>query len=146
MIYFEDTGSIIDAPIDFVWRYLLSEHHAPAHAGSARNFELTETVGSTALVSADRLVNGKWAQFVTKSTDYPPLCIVNEEVEGDFAGSRFVLVYRPKGEQTQVDAFGYIESKAGDAKLARATFLKLLDQAYQEDVLAIGKLRGKSEA
>jgi len=144
MTYFEDTGNIIDAPIELVWAYLSSEHHGPAHAGSARNFDVKETVGSTAVISADRLMNGRWARFVSKSTDFPPLCICNEEVEGDFAGSKFILVYRPKGNQTQVDVYGDVRSSGMDPNTARAAFLKLLEGAYLEDVLAIAKFPKKS--
>jgi hypothetical protein len=98
--YFEDTGAVIDAPIAQVWAYLVSEDHGPADSESARNFEVKETVGPTATVSAERFLNGKWSTFVSTSSDFSPFCICNEEVEGDFAGTKFVILYRPEGHRT----------------------------------------------
>jgi hypothetical protein len=143
MVFFEDTGAIIDAPIDYVWQYLDSDHHAAAHARNARNFEIRETIGSTSLIAAERLVRGKWSVFVTKSTDYPPLCAVNEEVEGDFAGTKFVLLYRPEGNVTRVDVFGQVESPVLAPEEARRVFLELLQGAYEDDASAIRRLRAE---
>jgi hypothetical protein len=143
MVYFEDTGSVIEAPIEFVWEYLVSEQHGPVHSKSARKFELKETVGPTSLVSAERYLNGKWSTFVSKSTDFAPFCICNEEVEGDFAGSKFVLLYRPKGNRTQVDVYGDVQSKVFTPDEAKKTYLKLLENAYEEDVSVISKLHKK---
>lgn len=143
MVYFEDLGAMIDAPVTTVWEYLLSEDHGGAHSGSARNFQVKETVGSTSVISGERFFNGKWSAFLTKSTDFPPFCICNEEVQGDFAGTKFVLVYRPRGSQTQVDVFGDIQSNAFDAESARSHFLKLLEGAHNDDVAAIAVYRKK---
>lgn len=133
MAYFEDKGAIIDAPIEEVWTYLYSEEHGPAHRESARNFEVIETVGATSLVSAERKLHGQWSKFVSKSTDYAPLGIVNEEVEGDFAGTKFVIVYVPEGRVTRVDVYGDVRSKIFAPDEARRLFLELLQGAYEDD-------------
>ena len=143
MVYFEDTGTVIDAPVEFVWEYLVSEHHGPAHSTSARNFQVKETIGLTSLISGERYLNGKWSTFVSKSSDFPPFCICNEELEGDFAGSRFVLLYRPRGDQTQVDVYGDIQSKVFRSDEAKKIFLKLLENAYLDDESVISRLRKK---
>ena len=143
MVYIEDTGTIIDAPVGFVWDYLESEHHGPAHSKSARNFQVKETVGSTTLVSAERYLNGKWSTFVSKSSDFAPFCVCNEEVEGDFAGTKFVILYRPKGLQTRVDVYGDVRSTVFDPDEAKKIFLKLLENAYLDDVAVISELRRK---
>lgn len=141
MTYFEDIGGIISAPIDFVWEYLVSEHHGPAHERNARNFEVRETVGRTSLVAAERLFRGKWSAFVSRSTDYPPLCVCNEEVEGDFAGTTFVIIYKPEGNVTRVDVYGDVRSTVLPPDEARREFLELLQGAYEDDIAAINELR-----
>ena len=141
MVYFEDTGTIIDAPVGFVWDYLESEHHGPAHSKSARNFQVKETVGATALVSAERYLNGKWTPFVSKSSDFAPFCVCNEEVEGDFAGTKFVILYRPKGQRTQIDVYGDVQSATFGSDEAKKIFLKLLENAYLDDLTVITELR-----
>jgi len=141
MVYFEDLGTVIDAPIGFVWDYLESEHHGPAHSKNARNFQVKETVGPTALVSAERYLNGKWSTFVSKSSDFAPFCVCNEEVEGDFAGTKFVILYRPKKNQTQIDVYGDVQSRVFGLDEAKEIFLKLLENAYLDDVAVISELR-----
>jgi hypothetical protein len=141
MVYFEDLGTVIDAPIGFVWDYLESEHHGPAHSKNARNFQVKETVGPTALVSAERYLNGTWSTFVSRSSDFAPFCVCNEEVEGDFAGTKFVILYRPKRNQTQIDVYGDVQSKVFGPDEAKEIFLKLLENAYLDDVAVISELR-----
>ncbi|HTW39758.1 MAG TPA: hypothetical protein VMF04_02720 [Thermoplasmata archaeon] len=141
MVFFEDTGAIIDAPLDLVWKYLASEPHGAAHARSARNFEVTETAGPMSVVAAERLLHGKWTRFVSKSSDFPPLCVVNEEVEGDFEGTRFVILYRPEGNVTRVDVYGDVRSKKFPDAEAHRIFLEFLQGAYEDDAKAIAELR-----
>lgn len=141
MVYFEDTGAYFDAPIDFVWKYLVSPDHGPAHRGSARNFEIREQAGAAPLIAAERKLDGRWSPFVSTSADYPPLCVCNREVEGDFAGSQFVIVYKPEGERTRVDVYGDVQSKRFPPAEAKRKFLALLAGAYEDDLAAIRRLR-----
>jgi len=143
MVYFEDTGTVIDAPVGFVWDYLESEHHGPAHSKSARNFHVKETVGATTVISAERFLNGKWTPFLSKSSDFAPFCVFNEEVEGDFAGTKFIILHRPKGQRTQVDVYGDVQSAVFGPDEAKTTFLKLLENAYLDDLAVITELRKK---
>ena len=141
MTYFEDTGSILDAPIDYVWEYLMSEEHGSAHARNARHFEVRETTGSTSVVAAERLLHGEWTPFVSRSTDFPPFAVCNEEIEGDFAGTKFVILYRPHGHQTRVDVYGDIRSDRFELERAKQLFLELLTMAYDDDVAKMKELR-----
>ena len=139
MTFFQDTGTLLDASIDEVWTYLASERHGPAHAKSGRNFRVTEEVGSTATIFAERRVNGTWRPFLSRSTAFPPFCICNEEVEGDFAGTKFVLLYTPEGSQTRVDVYGDVRSPIYAPDEALRRFRQLLDGSYEEDVAAMAK-------
>ncbi len=133
MVYFEDTGTLIAAPIDFVWEYLASERHAEAHR-DVRNFRLLKTEGTTSTVRFERLLHGTWTKGVNRTTEFPPFCICIEEIEGTFAGSRFVLHYRPVGNQTQVNVYGDVRSKQVTPARAKRLFLDTLEGAYLADV------------
>jgi hypothetical protein len=141
MVYFEDTGTLIAAPIDFVWKYLGSEQHGLAHARSARNFRVTKTVGPTSVIHAERFFEGRWSKLVVRSTDFPPFCVCNEEIEGTFAGTKFVMLYRPVGNQTQIDVFGDVQSKSLSPARAKRAFRKTLVGAYMDDVPVLLELR-----
>jgi hypothetical protein len=141
MTYFEDTGTIIDAPIETVWEYLNSRQHGAAHARNARNFAVRETVGPTSVISGERLLDGQWQAFLTRSTDFAPFCACNEEVEGAFAGSKFVLVYRPQGKVTTVDVYGDVRSAVYSPEVAKRRFLELLQGAYEDDTAALREYR-----
>ena len=104
MVYFEDTGAMIDVPIEIVSKYLVSSAHGPVHSRDARKFKIVDMDGPTAVISGERRLRGRWVTFVTRTTDYAPLCICSQEIRGDFAGTTFVQRYRPRGKPTQVDA------------------------------------------
>ncbi len=145
MAYFEDVGTVIYAPIEFIWAYLVSPHHAPAHAKSARGFTVRETAGATSVVASERRLGGRWSPVVSRTTDFPPFCVLNEEIEGEFQGSKFVLVYRPSGTKTRIDVYGDVQSRGSEPAEARRTFLRMLGQAYREDAAVIAHLRERSE-
>jgi hypothetical protein len=69
--------------------------------------------------------------------------VCNEEVEGDFAGTKFVLLYRPRGNRTQIDVYGDVQSSVFEPDEAKEIFLKLLENAYLDDVAVITELRRK---
>ncbi len=148
MTYFEDTGTLIAAPIDFVWEYLESQRHATAHR-DVRSFRLLKTEGATSTVRFERFLQGKWSKGVNRTTEFPPFCICVEETEGTFAGSRFVLHYRPVGNQTQVNVYGDARSKRLPPARAKRLFLDTLESAYLADVpvlLAFRRERARARA
>jgi hypothetical protein len=137
MVYFEDLGSTIEAPIEVVWEYLESEQHGDAHSARARNIKVREAAGPTSVVSGEHLDHGTWSPFCQRATEFPPLCTCIEELEGDFTGTRFVLLYRPEGEKTRVDVYGDVQSRVLDPKTALSQFLKRLESAYDDDLAGI---------
>lgn len=137
MVYLEDTGARFDLPVDQIWAYFSSDRHGAAHARSLRNVRGRRLAGSASLITAERYYKGQWSRFLTRSTVVPPLCIVNEELEGLLEGTRFAMVYSPRGSQTEVDLYADVESKKVPASDLELTFLELVETAYREDRAAL---------
>lgn len=144
MVFIEDNGAIYDASLEDLWQYLASPEHGSAHAGSARNLRVTSTDGPNALTSAERRLEGRWTAFVSKTSGFPPLCVCSEELEGDFAGTKFVSVYRPEFHVTRVDLFGDVRSPVFPPEEAHRKFLATLQVAYEEDVRGLRAYRERA--
>jgi hypothetical protein len=143
MVYLKDEGSVFDAPIDFVWKYLYGgEAHDAAHK-TTRNGSLKKYSDITFLYSSERLLRGKWSADRMRISMFPPISVVTEWLEGVLEGSKLVYVYSPQGKKTRVDVYGEFTSKslppseiesaakeflemefAADAPVIRAEFLK----------------------
>ncbi len=140
MVYFEDLGAVIDAAGPELSDFLDSELHGGFHTG-ARNFEVKERAGSTVVIAFERLIEGTWSRAACRVTDFAPFCVCVEEIEGELAGTKLVLIRRPKGDRTQVDVYGDIRSKTFDEKAALKFFLDDLESTHREDVNALSIYR-----
>ena len=92
MVFIKDEGSVFDAPIDVLWKYIQSPAHGQAHR-SIRNRQTQPAGENTQLASMERNVGGSWLKVVNRLTILPPLGIAFEALEGPFAGSKFVYIY-----------------------------------------------------
>lgn len=142
-MHVRDEGATFDAPVDLVWQYLNSgPTHAEAHK-MIRN-RTTQPAGETALIaSMERKWNGEWIKVVSRMTRLPPLGIVQEFLEGPFAGSKAVLVYSPQGRKTRVDVYGEFTSPTIPESQVEKAALKWLAESYDEDAPAVKAFAGK---
>jgi hypothetical protein len=143
MVYFEDMGTTLDLPFEEIATYLESEEHSSAHSDDVRNFEIVETAGPTIVLTYERKFDGHWKRSRTRVTSFPPFCRCIEEIEGDFAGSRFVGVHRPDGAKTRVDVFGDIQCQGKSPEQIRKLWLGILAKSHDEDVAMLRKFRGR---
>src|SRR5438309_7340762 len=105
MVFIKDEGSVFDAPIDVMWKYIQSPAHGQAHR-SIRNRQTQPAGENTQLASMERNVGGTWVKVVNRLTILPPLGIAFEALEGPFAGSKFVYIYTPLGAKTGIAVYG----------------------------------------
>ncbi len=135
-MYVRDEGSAFDAPIEVVWNYLMDSggRHAAAHQASARFRATKEISKNSSEATGDRMIDGRWSKFVARSTDFAPLAVVNEELEGDLAGSKFVLVYTPQRQRTRVAMYGDFQSETIPRVRLERVVLDLFATSYNEDV------------
>jgi hypothetical protein len=137
LVHVRDEGATFDAPVDVVWQYLTSgPTHAEAHK-LIRN-RTQQPAGENAVIATmERNWNGEWIKVVSRMTRLPPLGVVQEFLEGPFAGSKAMLVYTPQGAKTRVDVFGEFTSPTIPAKDVEKAALKWLEQSYDEDAPAV---------
>jgi hypothetical protein len=129
-VYFEDKGSVYDAPIDVVWDFIMNdnEFHPQAHHGSLRNMKWKEMNEITAEATCEVVRGGRWMKMKARITTIPPLARINEEFEGAYAGLKMVFLYTSKGNKTGIDV--YVRAPKAVANELRETLAK----AFQEDV------------
>ncbi len=138
-VYFEDRGSVFDAPIDVVWDYILNggEYHSKAHHASLRNFKWKNLSEITGAGSCEVVRGGQWSKMKFRSTNIPPFVRISEEFEGRYAGQKLVFLYMPKGKRTGIDVFGYTPIEV--EKETRDTLAK----TFAEDAPAVRAYAGR---
>ncbi len=143
MVHVRDEGAVFDAPVEVVWQYLNS---GPTHAGAHKTIRnrVAQPAGENAQIATmERHWNGHWVKVVSRITRLPPLGMVQEFLEGPFAGSRAFLVYRPEGDKTRVDVYGEFTSPTIPTKDLEQAALKWLAESYDEDVPALRAFAAK---
>lgn len=143
MVYFEDMGTTIDVPLGELETFLQSREHSSVHSDNVRNFEVVEQSDASLVLAYERRFDGRWRKSRTRMTLFPPYCAWLEELEGDFKGTRFVLVHRPDGKKTRVDVFGDVQCGSMDGEKLRKYWLGLLVKAHDEDELALRRYRAR---
>lgn len=131
MVYFEDRGTVLDAPIDVVWDFIMkdNEFHPKAHQNGLRNMKWKDLNEISGEGTCEVMRGGKWRKMKFRITTIPPYVRIVEEFGGRYAGQKFVLLYTPKGRnKTAVDVFVYTRKRV--AKEMRETFAN----AHEEDV------------
>ena len=95
MVFVADEGSMFDAPIELLWKYIFSsEAHDASHTTTRRpRFEKVSEV--TFLYGSERLLRGQWGPDRLRISMFPPISIDTEWLEGVLAGSKLVYVYAP---------------------------------------------------
>lgn len=124
MVHVRDEGAAFDASVEVVWQYLNS---GPAHAGAHTTIRnrVAQPAGENAQIATmERNWNGEWVKVVSRMTRLPPLGMVQEFLEGPFAGSKAILVYTPHGKKSRVDVYGEFTSRTIPEKEIEKAALK----------------------
>lgn len=137
MVFLRDEGSELDAPIDFVWKYLFGgDAHDAAHKTTRKpKFEKVSDV--TFVYASERLLRGTWTPDRMRISMFPPVSVVTEWLEGVLAGSSLVYVYSPNGQKTRVDVYGEFVSKTLSTAEAEAAAREFLNTEFEADAPVI---------
>jgi hypothetical protein len=97
MTYFEDRGTVLDAPLEVVWDFIEKdeEFHPTAHVTTLRNFGAKNLSEVTSFIRREVQEAGRWRKMVARLTTIRPSVRILEALEGPYAGSKTVHVYRP---------------------------------------------------
>ena len=130
MVYILDEGSVFDAPIDKVWKYLPSD----GHRHNSLKLISREMVNSNSVViTGERNIMGKMVRTKVKNTLYPPFGFVQEHLEGPTAGSRAFVYYIPKGNKTGITIVGDFVLSGMDEKATRDALMAQFQVSFDED-------------
>lgn len=129
MVYLLDEGSVFDAPVDKIWKYLQSQGHQH-HSIKVLNREVS---GNSVVLTSERNILGKTVIVKVRNILYPRFGMVQEYLEGPLQGSRAFLYYIPKGDKTGVTIVGdYIMSGANEQTI-REVIEKQAQLSFDED-------------
>ena len=78
-------------------------------------------------------MDGRWAKDVSRITILEPVGQSLEVLEGHWAGTSALFVYRQRGDKTQVDVFAEVKSETIPERDLKRICLKVLEGAYDED-------------
>ncbi len=129
-VYFEDRGTVLDATLDEVWDFMLTdrEFHPRAHRNSLRRMRWRDVSGITGEGACEVRRGGRWTKMRFRVTTIRPFIRVSEEFGGRYDGQKMVFLYSPRGRKTVVDVF--VLAPEGLEEEIRQTLV----EAHEEDL------------
>lgn len=139
-VFFHDTAAVYDAPLDALWEFMKDEEtHGTAHGPTLRRFRAKELSPTSFEATYEILRGGRWRWSHSRHAEYPPLCKIGEHLEGDYAGSTFLIQYWPVGRRTRVEVWARLRSEVLTARELRAHWRESFANAFREDVAVLPK-------
>jgi len=139
MVFVRDEGSVYNAPVEDVWRFLsLSDAHSDAH--HHRAVERTTLPGNSGEYSWEQDFEGASERFAMRWTAFPLFGIAYEVLAGPFVGSKFFVYYRPRGSKTRVTIVGDFVSPKIPANRLEASVLAFFAREFEQDSAAIARM------
>lgn len=143
-VFFHDASCVYDAPIEALWEFMRDDEiHGAAHGPTLRNFVGKEISPTCFEATYEVLRDGQWRWSKSRHTEYPPVCKIGEHLEGDYAGTVFLIQYWPEGTRTRVDVWARLRSAVLSARELRAHWRESFANAYKEDVAVLPKFLKK---
>ncbi len=136
MVYLLDEGSVFDAPIDKVWKYLQS----PDHQHPSSKLISREISGNVVVLTGERTMMGKTVRGKIRNTVYPPFGFLQEHLEGPTAGSKAFVYYIPKGDKTGITIVGDFHIEGMNDQQTRDAILAQSQVTFDEDNTNLKKI------
>jgi len=136
MVFVRDEGSVYNASLEEVWRFLSSsDRHSEAH--HHRNVSRKVLPGNSGEYTWEQDFEGTSERFTMRWTAFPLFGIAYEVLQGPFVGSRFFVYYRPRGAKTRVSVVGEFVSPTVPAPHLETAVLAFFAREFEQDSLAI---------
>jgi hypothetical protein len=136
VVFVRDEGSVFEAPIAAVWRFVGSgNHHSEAHRH--RKVRRRQLPGNAGRYSWEQDFLGRPERFTMSWVSYHPVGVAYRVLAGPFAGSRFFLYYLPRGRRTGVAVVGdFVSPTIPDAEIPAAVD-RFFSLEFEQDRTAI---------
>jgi len=134
--FVRDEGSVYNAPLEEVWRFLSDReaHESVHHHREVEHKPLGENSGESVWVQD---FEGKAERFRMRYTAFPMFGIAYEVQEGPLLGSKFFAYYRPRGPKTRVTVVGDFQSPTIPAARLEPVVLAFFALEFEQDNAAI---------
>ncbi len=143
MVYVRDTDGIFEAPLEDVWSFVGSgDSHSSSHDHqSVQRARHSENSGT---YSWDQSFDGVNVRFSMRWTSYWPLGIAYDVLDGPFLGSKFFLIYEPRGRTTAVHVFGEFTSPTLPSSEVEPAVKRFFHKEFQQDTEALRRWTRKT--
>ena len=139
MVFVRDEGSVYNAPLEEVWRFLSSgDQHSAGHGH--RNYSRKSLPGNAGEYAWEQDFEGTTERFSMRWTAFPQFGIAYEVLEGPFVGSKFFAYYRPRGNKTRVTIVGEFVSPTIPSSRIESSVLGFFAKEFAEDSTAIAAM------
>jgi hypothetical protein len=136
MVFVRDEGSVFNAPIEEVWRFL-SEGPGHSEAHRHRKTERKSLSGNSGEYTWEQDFEGKPEMFTMRWSSFPSFGIAYEVLQGPFVGSKFFAYYRPRGAKTRITVVGDFVSPTIPSTRLEAAVLGFFALEFEQDSAAI---------
>jgi len=136
MVFIQEPEGVFDAPLAEVWEFVGSgDGHSSAHHHQKVRRLLDDPLHGR--YSWEQPFDGVSTRFTMRWSSFWPLGVAYEVLEGPFEGSRFFLVYEPRGDRTAVSVVGEFVSRTLADDAIPAAVRRFFDLEYEQDRAAI---------
>jgi hypothetical protein len=133
LVFILDEGSVFDAPLEKIWRFMQQSRPEQHRHGNRTNFKI-EREGNSATISFETEgPGGTKIQIKNKNTMFPPVGRSQEYLEGPLAGSKAMTYYLPMGQRTGITVVGEYVSKTLPENKIRDFVLAQAERTFNED-------------
>jgi hypothetical protein len=139
MVFINDEGSEFKASMNKIWKY---NQAATGHIHpSMHNLQVSQEGASTLFTYETVSPNGSTEKRRTRVTPLFPVGSWIEELQGRFAGSKYINYYVPKGDKTEVRVVGEWTSDTIPQDKLKQAVLDHLKVIYEEDVQSLERFQ-----
>jgi hypothetical protein len=133
MVFVLDEGSVFDASLEKVWRFMQQSRPDQHRHGARTNVNVERSENSSTISFDVEGSGGNKTHIKNKNTLLPPLGRFTEYLEGPLAGSKAMTYYVPMGQKTGITVVGEYVSKTLPENQIQDYVLSQAEKSFNED-------------
>jgi len=139
MVFVIDQGSVFDAPIDKIWKYITTANNDQHNHTSMMNVQYSIEGEHPILAFETEGPGGSKMKQKLKLTMLPPTGYLMEYVEGPLKGSKAMQFYHAMGDKTGITVAGEFVSTIMPENMIHGMVMQQLEMAFNEDQVNLKK-------